>query len=563
MINGQLCMAPSAAVPQLTAQKTLVKNVAVADGGKQDGGGFSNLLGGIQHSVKEKALPDAGADKHLTSEGGGDDVAANLLTMLQTLSGIAAAAEAAPPLLEMPENKDGCAGESSLVCNGQSGPAPQMVMNASLQSGRMPVVNSLPESVDVLQNVATETEKDATITVATVDKPKERVTDAPKDATSAQTAQIVQTSKMQDSSVKMAQMDTAKNIVSPAVSEQPALLSAVPDQILVKQVFVEPVQVPAVLAIQTEAVTAQENSVALQRTGSSEQSAKTAGMAEISAPLQPGIAKLDLPTTPAAVSELDIQLSQSRPSTTEANASVKQPTGPEQPVETVRAVNERTDAKETASTLQHQASDSESSPGSETSSGTGSNQGQSDADYDNQMFTQDLSGQHKGVSAASAKAMPTVIVPQDVPGQVMQQVKDRLVLHEVKPGSQQITLTLSPDSLGELKMSLNLQGQKLSVEIVTENLVVRDAIVLHTAALKESLARQNITMESFDVTTGGQGSGNQGQNQNAWRELAKQQQQQQQAWIPQRGYQTAQADLPSGRTAYQRQQGETMLDIHY
>lgn len=144
----------------------------------------------------------------------------------------------------------------------------------------------------------------------------------------------------------------------------------------------------------------------------------------------------------------------------------------------------------------------------------------------------------------------------------MQQVKERLVQHDIKPGNQKITLTLSPDSLGELKMNLNLQGQKLSVEIVTENRTVRDAIVQHTDALKESLARQNITMESFDVTTGGKGSGSQGQNQNAWRELAKQQEQQQ-FWTSTRGYHIAQAELPTGHSAYQRKQGQSMLDIHY
>jgi flagellar hook-length control protein FliK len=146
--------------------------------------------------------------------------------------------------------------------------------------------------------------------------------------------------------------------------------------------------------------------------------------------------------------------------------------------------------------------------------------------------------------------------------QIANQVRDRLAQHELKPGNQQITLTLSPDSLGELKMSLNLQGQKLSVEIITENRMVRDAVIQHTDALKESLARQNITMESFDVTTGGKGSAGQGQNQNAWRELAKQQQQQQ-FWNSPRGYATAQADLPAGHTAYQQQQGRSMLDIHY
>ena len=144
--------------------------------------------------------------------------------------------------------------------------------------------------------------------------------------------------------------------------------------------------------------------------------------------------------------------------------------------------------------------------------------------------------------------------------QIVNQVRERLTGHELKPGTQHITLTLSPENLGELKMNLNLQGQKLSVEIVTENQAVRDAIAQHTDALKESLSRQNITMTSFDVSTGGKSSGNQSQNQNAWREMAKQQQQ---SWMSGRTFNASRADIPSSQAAYQRHQGTSMLDIHY
>jgi flagellar hook-length control protein FliK len=200
-----------------------------------------------------------------------------------------------------------------------------------------------------------------------------------------------------------------------------------------------------------------------------------------------------------------------------------------------------------------------------TSGGFGGNQGESGTDSDNQLLAGQMRGQlspglHKASSTPGTLAQPASLL-QDVPEQVLQQVKERLVQHDVKAGSQQITLTLSPDTLGELKVNLNLQGQKLSVEIVTENRAVRDAIAQHTDALKESLARQNITMESFDVTTGGKGSG-QGQNQNAWRELAKQQHQHQ-VWASPRSYQSAQADFPSPSVTYQKQTGQSMLDIHY
>ena len=222
-------------------------------------------------------------------------------------------------------------------------------------------------------------------------------------------------------------------------------------------------------------------------------------------------------------------------------------------------------AKELAQTLQTASATSESSLDSDNSQG-GSDSHQQYAGTNSQILEQQMRGQlgaeHQNSAALTPKAVPAEPVRQEVSNQILQQVKDNLGQHDVKQGNQQITLTLSPDSLGELKMNLNLQGQKLSVEIITENKTVRDAIAQHTDALKDSLARQNITMESFDVTTGGKGSGNPGQNQNAWRELAKQQQQQQ-FWTAPRGYQSAQADLTSGRTAYQKPQGQSMLDIHY
>lgn len=250
---------------------------------------------------------------------------------------------------------------------------------------------------------------------------------------------------------------------------------------------------------------------------------------------------------------------------------VRQKFLPGQQHETARTSADQGIVKEIAPSLQPVISESESTSGTDVADSNNSDQGHSFGSSDNKTLTQQMQGQftteHPKLSATNSKSVSTEPVRQDISGQDMQnavqQLKERLLQHDVKPGSQQITLTLSPENLGELKMNLTLQGQKLMVEIITDNRTVRDAIVLHTDSLKESLSRQNITMESFDVTTGGKGSGGQGENQNAWRELAKQQQQQQ-FWTPPRGYlNTAQADLPADQAAYQKQHGQTMLDIHY
>lgn len=370
-------------------------------------------------------------------------------------------------------------------------------------------------------------------------------------------------------------------------SEKSAIISATPEKTKVEQVTAESEQVsveqiPVTISPMSATITAHDEPTIPQRTEKDGQTTQTEKTAASTQP-QSGVASAHLAAAASSLeSELDIQLSQPqpitvRPATVDVSpdnrfaASVQvhggiQQLNPEQRIDKVRSGNEKQDTvKEMEQTLQTGEPVGELKSGSGSSQGSDSNLGQSGNSSDSQMLAQNMHTQlgteHQKVSTLSTKTVSGEAVKLDIPEQIIPQVKERLALHDVKPGSQQITLTLSPDSLGELKMNLNLQGQKLSVEIVTENRTVRDAIVQHTDALKESLARQNITMESFDVTTGGKGSGNQGQNQNAWRELAKQQQQQ--SWASPRGYQIAQADLPTGQAAYQRSQGQSMLDIHY
>lgn len=103
--------------------------------------------------------------------------------------------------------------------------------------------------------------------------------------------------------------------------------------------------------------------------------------------------------------------------------------------------------------------------------------------------------------------------------QVMRQVADRLEAHEIKKGSDQISLKLSPENLGNLQLNLRMEDQQVRVEIVAEHRAVREALLQQVDQLKESLSRQNIKMESFDVTTASNGGLNQQQNGD-WRQTA-------------------------------------------
>lgn len=548
MNNGQMNIASMPAARPLVTQNPAVPAAMTMDGVQQAGGNFAGVLNGIQSVAMMNASPDSGHagqpmartdEDQISHDAGAENPAADLLALLQVSPQIVPVLE---PALALPQQE----GYEEVAVPSQDIASPAASAALS-QSGRMPDVNiPSPLPVEWMRNGGPVTEHPAVKTVPPEEKQAEQVAAEPVTPGEFRTAE---SDRMSDvNKTTPLPVDRLQNAAT--VTGLSALFSVSAEKSQPGQTAAEPVQTPV-----------------------------TDSTAIVSAPPAD-------PTSPVpdatSESEIEIIISQSRPITARTITAAdldgsrsaspvqeihgaRQPVNPEQVIEKVRTGDDQNTAKELASSSEMPASDRDATLGSGASPGSGSNQGQSDVASGNQMLEQQMRGQlktdHQGGAALSTKADSAELLRQDIPEQVAQQVKERLVLHDVKPGNQQITLTLSPDTLGELKMNLNLQGQKLSVEIVAENRAVRDAILQHTDVLKESLARQNITMESFDVTTGGKGSGNQGQNQNAWRELA-QQQQQQQFWTSTRGYQTAQVDPLPGQV-YQRQQGHTMLDIHY
>jgi len=200
----------------------------------------------------------------------------------------------------------------------------------------------------------------------------------------------------------------------------------------------------------------------------------------------------------------------------------------------------------------------------ENKSGSNENEtpeGGAGGNFQPHVFTHQVKTGDPVTASSAPTAVPnSAAQTATVPEQVVHQVRERFVTHETKPGSEQIVLRLNPEHLGELKVNLNLEGQRLKVEIVAENRMVRDSLMQHTEALKESLSRQNITMDSFEVTTGGNGSAESGRNQGAWRELA--QQRQHNTWMPDGGYRLAQQVSPA-LAAYQAKSEHTMVDLHF
>ncbi len=181
---------------------------------------------------------------------------------------------------------------------------------------------------------------------------------------------------------------------------------------------------------------------------------------------------------------------------------------------------------------------------------------------------QQMTGGHQVLFTEALGSATPQSVQATAPGPVnhepvASQVQEQLANHNLKPGNDQITFKLSPEHLGDIKVNLSLQDQRLRVEIVAENRVARDSLLQHVDSLKESLARQNISVEKFDVTTGGgSNTGSQGNNaQGEWRELVKNRQAQQ--WQSSGGYRTSTAEAVPSLPVYQAQAGHAMLDVHF
>ena len=121
--------------------------------------------------------------------------------------------------------------------------------------------------------------------------------------------------------------------------------------------------------------------------------------------------------------------------------------------------------------------------------------------------------------------------------QIVTQVREKLAEHRFTQENGQVTIRLNPADLGELKVSVRMENQSLRVEIVAENRTVKDALMENLGSLKEALAKQNIEMKQFDVSTGSRQFFNQG--------FREGRQQEQQYVAPrQAGWLMGRADVP-------------------
>lgn len=89
---------------------------------------------------------------------------------------------------------------------------------------------------------------------------------------------------------------------------------------------------------------------------------------------------------------------------------------------------------------------------------------------------------------------------------LLSQIKDGKVTHDGK-GNGEMSIRLNPGELGELKIQVRMEDNRLRVEVHADNRMVKDLLMSNLDSLKEALSSKNFTMEGFDVSTGGGSNG--------------------------------------------------------
>ena len=111
-------------------------------------------------------------------------------------------------------------------------------------------------------------------------------------------------------------------------------------------------------------------------------------------------------------------------------------------------------------------------------------------------------------ATAGTEAPPPVAKPVNLNSalhdSILAQIKDGVVTHDDK-GNGQMSIRLNPGELGELKIQVRMDDNRLRVEVQADNKMVKDLLLSNLDSLKDSLASKNFTMAGFDVSTGGGG----------------------------------------------------------
>jgi len=150
----------------------------------------------------------------------------------------------------------------------------------------------------------------------------------------------------------------------------------------------------------------------------------------------------------------------------------------------------------------------------------------SDADllFDNEETSDGGTGSvestsHRSTAAARhAEKADAPALSQDDRFEVIRQISEKLN-NAVRSGANEIRMVLRPESLGEMRMSIRVQGDVVFARMQVENKQVKSIVESNLQSLKDSLLKQNLEFGAIDVEVGTNNEGDKSPRQ-LWEEMA-------------------------------------------
>ena len=117
------------------------------------------------------------------------------------------------------------------------------------------------------------------------------------------------------------------------------------------------------------------------------------------------------------------------------------------------------------------------------------------------LSVMELNGKTGGTQNTSSLEVKMTGVPKGLQESVMNQITEKL--HgAVRSGMQEIRIQLKPETLGDVKMQIRVEGDVVIAKIQVESQQVKQIVESNLQSLKDSLAQHNLQAGAFEVNVG-------------------------------------------------------------
>ena len=152
----------------------------------------------------------------------------------------------------------------------------------------------------------------------------------------------------------------------------------------------------------------------------------------------------------------------------------------------------------------------EAAGGADAGTGPGVPSGASEKPSPSTLLLRAASGGREGAFDPSAKSGPVTFTPHATPVERLREMAGAELLKAstmvLRDGGGEIRLVLKPESLGSVRIRMNVTDNSIDGKIIVDSSAVKQVFDGNIDALKRALTAEGFQMGSLQVSVGGQGA---------------------------------------------------------